>query len=380
MHSDYLKPQQTISLPFEIIKRKRFYREQKNIFDTISSGKPPSGWDAFIDKNKFEKVNGIEESTYTWVQCGQTITISLASQENNIQITNTEIHCSSISGTWTHPIFNFTISNNKEIIINISDPSSSSTTEWPCLIRGGDCIDATSAYYLGEISISQEFFHYWMIKSAQQHFKPACKSLAFSYLNEELFESSIYWFLRDCLDDPFSRIFVGQFFMEANDDNYDPQLAENIFVQNCIDGIDSAFYYLGYMHVHKLENFIQDNELGVRYLEESIHRTDDPVAYELLSMCLANGVGCQKDLDKARYYAQKALTLKEENESEEKKLIQPNKKEVDFNFFQDDFPNNEIVDNANKAIAKTKTVFAIAGSATVIGITAAIFHHFYHKK
>ena len=176
---------------------------------------------------------------------------------------------------------------DNEIILHVDN-------EWPIIISGGDDADKYSLYLMADLSMRAgrlDYYFYWITLSASKNFGPAQKSLALNFLAEQQFDQAMYWFTRLALseNEEFSRTVIAQYLFEANNENSDPFLAENLLVDLVKDGAYDALYYLGYLHLQNLPNWNNNPSLAIRYLEESCGRCNDKVAMQRLANCYRNG-------------------------------------------------------------------------------------------
>lgn len=329
LHSSYLQPQSEIDDPLKELTKKPFYVSEQETFRSALNETLPDGWDDFIHTLKKDdftisetQLQKIQNSaTYKWTFKDNHIIINVNTSkplsEKDFEIDTTSIRSDIISGDFLYPILNSSITiepeeNKLNIILtpNTENSKCSSDNDWPVLISGGDNIDSFSSFLLADVSMRSnqiDFFFYWGIKSASNGCNLAQKSVGIMYLTLKDFNKSMYWFTNLSLSnkDEFARTVLAQFLFEAQDENFDPRLSENILVILARERVKEAFYYLGYLHLQKLDNWNNDEKLAVKYLEIAAKQGDKP-SLQLLAECYSNGVGCEKDIQKGMMYSKMA--------------------------------------------------------------------------
>ena len=386
--SSYLQPQLEINDPLKELMKKPFYVSQEGEFRSELNDSIPDGWDEFIHEVKKNNINisqtqkqKIQNSaTYKWKYEGGKIILQFNTENkitgSDFQIDTTSIHSNIISGIFLYPILNHSIADDSEngkvkIILNLdTEKKQFDDDDWPVLISGGDDIDSFSSFLLADASMRLneiDYFFYWGIKSALKGCTLAQKSLGIMYLTLKDFDKSMYWFtnLSHLNKDEFARTVLAQFLFESHDDNLDPKLAENILISLAKEGTKEALYYLGYLHLQKLDNWINDEKLAVRYLEEAAQKGDKP-SLQLLAECYSNGIGCDKDEEKAMMYAQMA-----NDESDENNQINKNR-----NTGND---NQQIGSNDSQGFPFASTLVSVAAIAGTVLMGSYIFKRIFRK-
>lgn len=357
--SSYLQPQLEINDPLNEIKKKPFFTSQEDTFYSELKASIPDGWDEFIHSFKKNEITISETqlqkikkaASYNWTFEGDHITIVIntdSSQlsESDFEISTTSIRSKIISGKFLYPIKSHSIvkdtENNLNLILKLDTENNecNSNDDWPVLISDGDDVDSFSSFLLADSSMRLneiDFFFYWGIKSATKGCALAQKSLGIMYLTLKDFDKAMFWFTKLSLNnqDDFGRIVLAQFLFESQDGNCDPRLAENILISLAKEDTKEAFYYLGYLHLQKMENWNNDEKLAVKYLEEAAKKGDNP-SLQLLAECYSNGIGCEKNEEKALFYTKLAndtqlindnFNLPNENNDNNNKQIQINDNE-----------------------------------------------------
>lgn len=386
--SSYLQPQLEINDPLKELMKKPFYVSQEGEFRSELNDSIPDGWDEFIHEVKKNNINisqtqkqKIQNSaTYKWKYEGGKIILQFNTENkitgSDFQIDTTSIHSNIISGIFLYPILNHSIADDSEngkvkIILNLdTEKKQFDDDDWPVLISGGDDIDSFSSFLLADASMRLneiDYFFYWGIKSALKGCTLAQKSLGIMYLTLKDFDKSMYWFtnLSHLNKDEFARTVLAQFLFESHDDNLDPKLAENILISLAKEGTKEALYYLGYLHLQKLDNWINDEKLAVRYLEEAAQKGDKP-SLQLLAECYSNGIGCDKDEEKAMMYAQMA-----NDESDENNQINKNR-----NTGND---NQQIGSNDSQGFPFASALVSVAAIAGTVLMGSYIFKRIFRK-
>ena len=318
--SEYLKPQILIENPLESVTKKPFYESQEKEMETFLNSQIPSDWNNFVHSfhsSEYEKAEIPEKASYKWTQTNKQITISFDNlPKADISIDSNSIKSEVISGNFFSNVESHEINDN-EIILHVDN-------EWPIIISGGDDADKYSLYLMADLSMRAgrlDYYFYWITLSASKNFGPAQKSLALNFLAEQQFDQAMYWFTRLALseNEEFSRTVIAQYLFEANNENSDPFLAENLLVDLVKDGAYDALYYLGYLHLQNLPNWNNNPSLAIRYLEESCGRCNDKVAMQRLANCYRNGIGCVQDLRKSQYYMKMAEEVEKIEQAKEEK-------------------------------------------------------------
>ncbi|OHS99403.1 hypothetical protein TRFO_34122 [Tritrichomonas foetus] len=384
IRSEYLKAQVPIAEPLQAVQKKPFYITQNEEFKAYAQTPVSQHWSEFIHSVKLTDDTFpseiIPNATYTWTQEGKTIKIKLndslkfnLDNPEEIRITETSITSPHIRGDFLFPILTSEIKENEIILIINEYPNTANSNDpidkWPVLITGGEDPDPYSLYLLSELSkISEkaEFYYFWLIQAAEHGFELSQKSFAMNLLSGRKFEQAMYWFTRYAIStrDEFSQVVIAQYLFEAKDENTDPVLAENILINLVKEGAKDPLYYLGYLHLQKMENWNNDEKLAVKYLQESCEQNNDCLSMQLLADCYKSGLGCERDFKKGIYYEQLATKTALKEKVEEVK--------------------NEVTEKKEKIEEKSDIPLAsfIASAVAVAGVAACglyVFRRIFRK-
>lgn len=300
--SSFLVPQREFADLRTAITQKPFYAPQDAHFSALRQS-APRGWSDFLHSRDPVPVEFAVDfgGAYTWTQNERTITVAFepsafAALSESGAIDCRSISTAAVSGAFFGEVRSYAVNEGaREVVLEAADAQT-----WPVLLCG-DTADAYTEFLLSMFSLLNdgfEYFVYWATKAAYDGFSTAKQLLASKLLLAGEIEKSIYWYVQEMLEsgDDDAKMIVAEYLMEANDENFDPFLSEWIIVDTVKKGNYEGLHYLGYLHLKVKGNQFKNNEqLGLRYLQESVSKTQNERSMELLEECSKSGIGCQKD-------------------------------------------------------------------------------------